>query len=73
MNQQSKTTQPTAKLFKIAATGCNLRVGDHVISGTRVGDDFTTCEPLRAGCNGVVEAVSWSADEHALFVWVRPS
>ncbi|MGD8243862.1 MAG: hypothetical protein PVI63_01565 [Anaerolineae bacterium] len=73
MNQESKTTEPTAKLFKVAASGCKLRVGDPVISDTTVGHDFATRESLQAGCNGVVEAVNWSADEHALFVWVRPS
>jgi hypothetical protein len=62
---------PQLKLFKVSADQCNLRAGDHVIAQTTVGRDFTTGEALQAGCNGVVDAVNWSADDHALFVWVR--
>lgn len=72
MEKKLQTMLPTLKLFKIAASCCNLRVGDHVISETTVGEDFTTREPVQVGCRGVVEAVNWSADDHAVFVWVRP-
>lgn len=64
-------TAPKLKLFKVNADECNLRVGDHVITQTTVGRDFSTGEVLAAGCNGVVEMVNWSADDDALFVWVR--
>ncbi len=73
MRRTSKAALPELKLFKINASQCNLSVGDHVIAKTTVGQDFTTGEALQAGCKGVVEAVNWSADEHALFVWVRVS
>ena len=71
MNKRSKAALPELKLFKVNASQCNLNVGDHVIAQTAVGSDFATGDTLQAGCNGVVEAVNWSADEHALFVWVR--
>jgi hypothetical protein len=71
MNKRSKAALPELKLFKVNASQCNLGVGDHVIAKTTVGKDFVTGHALLAGCNGVVEAVNWSADEHALFVWVR--
>jgi len=67
------TDTPTLKLFKIYASRCQLNVGDRVLSDTTVGQDFTTREPMHAGCAGVVEAVNWSAEDHAYFVWVRPS
>jgi hypothetical protein len=73
MEGGSTATLPTFKLFKIDAGRCNLKVGDHVVSETTVSKDFTSRELVQAGCNGVVEAVNWSADDHALFVWVRPS
>ena len=73
MIKEANTGMPTLKLFKIYANRCELNVGDRVISDTTVGKDFTTREPLHAGCAGVVEAVNWSAEDHAYFVWVRPS
>jgi hypothetical protein len=73
MKTELKVEVPTLKMFKIDASRCDLRVGDHVISETTVGEDFATRELVRAECSGVVEAVNWSADDHALFVWVRPS
>jgi hypothetical protein len=71
MNRQLGATVPEHKLFKVSANDCNIRVGDHVIAETTVGQAFASGEALQAGCNGVVEAVNWSTDEHALFVWVR--
>jgi hypothetical protein len=68
-----RATRPELKLFKVNASQCNVAVGDHVVAETPVGRDFTTGDELQAGCLGVVEAVNWSADEHALFVWVRLS
>lgn len=73
VNTKSKAALPELKLFKVKANQCDLGVGDHVIAETTVGHDFSTGAALQAGCNGVVEAVNWSADEHALFVWVRVS
>lgn len=61
------------KLFKVDVNQCKLRVGDHVVAKTTVGKDFATGDTLQAGCNGVVEAVNWSADEGALFVWMHVS
>ena len=73
MNKEARAVVPTLKLFKIYAGRCDLNVADQVISHTTVGKDFSTREPVHAGCAGVVEAVNWSADDHAFFVWVRPS
>jgi hypothetical protein len=73
MNRRLQAAFPAHKLFKIDASNCNLRVGDHVIAETTVGRDFRSGGALKAGCRGVVEAVNWSADDHALFVWVRVS
>lgn len=71
VNRKSSVALPELKLFKVRADHCHLSVGEHVIAMTTVGRDFATGKALQAGCNGVVEAVNWSADEHALFVWVR--
>jgi hypothetical protein len=73
MKREANTGMPAVKLIKICAGHCEVSVGDRVISDTTVGRDFTTREPLHAGCAGVVEAVNWSAEDHAYFVWVRPS
>jgi len=73
VNKKRKVTLPQHKLFKVSANCCNVRVGDHVVATTTVGTDFTTGQDVEAGCNGMVEAVNRSADEHALFVWVRVS
>jgi hypothetical protein len=73
MRKEANTDIPTLKLFKIHASRRELNVGDRVISETTVGQDSTTREPLHAGCAGVVEAVNWRAEDHAYFVWVRPS
>ena len=68
---RSKVSVPQHRLYKVSADACNLRVGDHVIEETTVGEDFSTGLPVQAGCRGMVTAVDWSADEHALFVWVQ--
>lgn len=70
-NTRLEASVPEHKLFKVSASACNLRVGDHVIEETTVGLDYASRQPVRAGCRGMVKAVNWGADEHALFVWVR--
>jgi len=73
MIKEANTGMPILKPLKVYASRSELNVGDRVNSDTTVGKDFTTREPLHAGCAGVVEAVNWSAEDHAYFVWVRPS
>jgi len=73
MKQEARASVSTLKLLKNCAGRCDLNVGDQVISDTTVGKDLSTREPVHAGCAGLVEAVSRSADDHAFFVWVRPS
>lgn len=72
-NRQQTAAFPRHRLFKIRANDCNVRAGEHVVAETTVGYDFVTGEALSAGCRGVVEAVNWSTDGCALFVWVRMS
>ena len=72
MKQEARVAVPPLKLVKTRAGRCDLNVADQVISDTTVGNDFSTREPVHAGCAGVVEAVNWSADGHAFSVWVRP-
>jgi hypothetical protein len=49
---------PAFKLFKVDASRRELRVGDDVIPEKTVAEDFETRKSVRAGCNGVVEAVN---------------
>jgi len=70
-NIRLRASVPQHRLFKVIASACNLRVGDHVIEETTVGQDFSSRLSVRAGCRRVVMAANWCADDHALFVWVR--
>ena len=54
--------------FKIAASRCDLRIGDRVAPETRVGVDYESGEVVTAGCHGRVEAVTFSGGEHSLTV-----
>jgi hypothetical protein len=73
VKSQPGSAVPRHRLFKIRANDCNVRAGEHVVAETTVGYDFVTGEALSAGCRGVVEAVNWSTNDCALFVWVRMS
>lgn len=73
MKMRGRSRKAEHRLFKVHASQCDTRVGDQITGDTKVGHAFASGEALWAGCNGVVEAVNWSADEHALFVWVRVS
>ncbi|MGO9122119.1 MAG: hypothetical protein ACLQPD_31475 [Desulfomonilaceae bacterium] len=57
--------------FKIAATRCDLRIGDEVSPETIVGVDYESGEILTAGCHGRVEAVTFSGGEHSLIVVIE--
>jgi hypothetical protein len=57
--------------FKIAASVCDLRIGDQVSPETRVGVDYESGEVVSAGCHGRVVAVTFSGGEHALIVIIE--
>ena len=59
-------------LFRIDASRCALRVGDRVTPGQIVGEDADTGEEVRANCDGLVEAISFSGADHALIVLIQP-
>lgn len=58
-------------LFKIDASRCALQVGDHVTAEQIIGEDADTGELLQAGCDGQVEAISFSGADHCLLVLVK--
>ena len=66
----SKAIVAERKLFRVQVDHCHLSAGNHVIPDTTLGQDFGTEEWVQARCNGVVEAIRWSKDEQALFVWI---
>ena len=57
--------------FKIAASVCDLRIGDQVSPETRVGVDYESGEAVTARCHGRVVAVTFSGGEHALIVVIE--
>ena len=57
--------------FKIAASVCDLKVGDQVSPETRVGVDYESGATVTAGCRGRVVAVTFSGGEHALIVVIE--
>ena len=65
-NIRLRASVPQHRLFKVSASACNLRVGDHVIEETTVGQDFSSGLSVRAGCRGVVMVVNWCADDKPL-------
>jgi hypothetical protein len=67
MEQALNSSLPRYIRFKIAASRCDLRVGDQVALETRVGVDYESGE-VAAGCHGRVVAVTFSGGEHALTV-----
>lgn len=73
MRTRLKSGLEERRLFKVHADQCSLRVGDHVIAETSVGRDFASGKTLQAECRGLVEAVNWSPDDYALFIWIRVS
>ncbi len=71
MEQPRNSAPPGYIRFKIAASVCELRVGDRVSPDTRVGADYESGEVVTAGCHGRVEAVTFSGGEHALVVVIE--
>ncbi len=63
---------PLPILFKIEASRCDLQIGDPVTPETLIGQAWDTGEPVLAGRQGTVEAISFNSDHHALVVVIRP-
>jgi hypothetical protein len=68
MEQSLNSSHPRYIRFKIAASVCDLKVGDQVSPETGVGVDYESGEVVTAGCHGRVEAVTAGGGEHALTV-----
>lgn len=64
-------TPPHRIPFKVEASRFDLQAGDQVRPGTVIGEDVSTGEPVKAGFHGVVEAIGFDSEDHALSVLVR--
>ena len=73
MEHGLNSSLPRYMRFKIAASVCDLRIGDQVSPETRVGVDYDSGEVVTAGCRGRVVAVTFSGGEHALTVVIERS
>jgi hypothetical protein len=71
VEQPLNSSGPCHIRFKIAASWCDLRVGDQVAPETRVGVDYESGAVALAGCNGRVVAVTFSGGDHALIVVIE--
>jgi hypothetical protein len=71
MEQPLNSSIPRHIRFKIAASWCDLRVGDQVAPETRVGVDYESGAVVTAGCRGRVVAATFSGGEHALIVVIE--
>ncbi len=71
MEHGLSSSLPRHVRFKIAASWCDLRVGDQVAPETRVGVDYDSGDVVTAGCHGQVVAVTFSGGEHALIVIIE--
>lgn len=72
-DQTMSSTKITSDLFvfKVDASKCELNVGDKVIPGLTIGEDYETGEEITSETNGKVEGVHFSGADHALIVLIR--
>ncbi len=71
MKDQSLSSFPQYRIFRIEAARCFVKVDDEVNPDTEIGADNADGEIVKAGCRGKVTAVGFSGGEHILTVKVR--
>ena len=67
-----RDTIPEMAVFRIAASRCDLRVGDRVEPSTVVGQDAVSSELARAGIYGQVDGIHFVGEDHTLVVVIQP-